>query len=239
MKTEIINQPPRPQINFALNKSTLTAATPPSKGEPAPPWRGEPLPLCCFSIIPKLRFTAIHLLFILLVPAILFTTVSCTKKQEIVIKTDYLKYPSSTGKDFRTVLTDSGKVQLIMSGALMEQYENQDYPYTEFKKGISVILYDGKETAQGSVTSKYAKYNKTTNIWELKDSVVVINENNDKLETEVLNWNQTKDLIYTDRFVKITSTDLVSQGFGFESDSHLRHRVMKKVSATITLNDEE
>jgi LPS export ABC transporter protein LptC len=126
-----------------------------------------------------------------------------------------------------------------MSGALVEQYENQDYPYTEFKKGISVIFYNGKEAPQGSVTAKYAKYNKTSNIWELKDSVVVINENNDKLETEVLNWNQTKDLIYTDRFVKITSTDLVSQGIGFESDSHLRHRVMKKVSATITLNDEE
>ena len=178
------------------------------------------------------------LFLIMLIPAVCFTS-SCTKKKELVVKTDILKYPSSTGKDFKTVLTDSGKVQLIMSGPIVEQYENQDYPYTEFKKGISVIFYNGKETPQGSVTSKYAKYNKTTNIWELKDSVVVINENNDKLETEVLNWNQTKDLIYTDRFVKITSTDLVSQGFGFESDSHLRHRVMKKVSATITLNDEE
>jgi hypothetical protein len=32
MKTEVFNQPPWLQINFSLNKSTLTAATPPSKG---------------------------------------------------------------------------------------------------------------------------------------------------------------------------------------------------------------
>lgn len=179
------------------------------------------------------------LILILLIPTICITSFSCTKKQEIVIKTDYLKYPSSTGKNFRTVLTDSGKVQLIMTGALIEQYENLDYPYTEFKEGISVIFYNGKETAQGSVTAKYAKYNKTSNIWELKDSVVVINESNDKLETEVLNWNQTKDLIFTDRFVKMTGKDLVKQGFGFESDSHLNNRKMNKVSATIYLNDEE
>jgi LPS export ABC transporter protein LptC len=179
------------------------------------------------------------LFLILLIPAICFTSTSCTKKKELIIKTDILKYPSSTGKDFKTVLTDSGKVQLIMSGPIVEQYENLDYPYTEFKKGLSVIFYDGKETPQGLVTCKYAKYNKTSNIWELKDSVVVENENNEKLETEVLNWNQTKDLIYTDRFVKITTSEVVSQGIGFESDSHLQKRHIKKVSATITLNDEE
>jgi LPS export ABC transporter protein LptC len=185
--------------------------------------------------------TKIRTLFLLLIiiPAICFTSSSCTKKKELILKTDILKYPSSTGKDFKTVLTDSGKVQLIMFGPIVEQYENLDYPYTEFKKGISVLFYDGKKTPQGSVTSKYAKYNKSSNIWELKDSVVVKNENNEKLETEVLNWNQTKDLIYTDRFVKITTPEVVSQGIGFESDSHLQKRHIKKVSATITLNDEE
>ena len=96
-----------------------------------------------------------------------------------------------------------------------------------------------KKDPCGSVTSKYAKYTKTDNLWELRDSVVVINENNDKLETEVLFWNQEKDLIYTDRFVKITNEDQIIQGFGFESDSHLKKRRIKKVSATIYFNDEE
>jgi LPS export ABC transporter protein LptC len=104
---------------------------------------------------------------------------------------------------------------------------------------MKAVFYNGKKEPSGSVTAKYAKYTKATNLWELKDSVVVVNENNDKLETEVLNWNQDKDLIYTDRFVKITNPDQIIQGFGFESDSHLQNRRIKKVSATIYMKDEE
>jgi LPS export ABC transporter protein LptC len=102
-----------------------------------------------------------------------------------------------------------------------------------------VIFYDGKPEPVASVTSKYAKYTKTDNLWELKDSVVVINDNKDMLETELLFWNQQKDLIYTDRFVKISNPDQVTQAFGFESDSRLRNQKLKKVSAIIYLKEEE
>lgn len=182
--------------------------------------------------------TKIRTAFLIVLIPLISLASSCTKKKEVTIKTDILKYPTLTAWDFNTVINDSGKIKLIMSGKILEQYDNQDYPYTEFKYGIKVIIYNGEETPQGSVTSKYAKYSNTSNIWELKDSVVVINENNDKLETEVLNWNQTKDLIFTDRFVKITSIDQVIQGIGFESDSHLQHQRIKKVSATILIDEE-
>ena len=68
---------------------------------------------------------------------------------------------------------------------------------------------------------------------------MVINEKNDKLETEQLFWNQEKDLIYTDRFVKITNEDQITQGFGFESDTRLQEPENKKVSATMYLKDEK
>jgi hypothetical protein len=67
----------------------------------------------------------------------------------------------------------------------------------------------------------------------------VINESNEKLETELLFWNQEKDRIYTDRFVKMTSEDQISVGIGFESDSHLNKRRIFKVKAIIYPKDEE
>ncbi len=125
-----------------------------------------------------------------------------------------------------------------MSSPLVEQYEKADPPYSEFREGIKVVVYNGKDTAQVIVTAKYAKCT-NNNLWELRDSVVVVNEQNEKLETELLYWNQEKDLIYTDRFVKITSEDQVIQGIGFESDSHLNKRKIKKVTADIYPQDEE
>jgi LPS export ABC transporter protein LptC len=176
------------------------------------------------------------------IPALLagmFLLASCETRNDIIPKSDYLKLPSLSAENFRTVTADSGRTELILSSPLMEQFDNNDTPYTEFRKGLLVEFYDGKPNLQGSVTAKYAHFDKNSQIWELKDSVVVINENNDKLETEQLNWDQGKDLIYTDRFVKITSEDEIIQGFGFQSDSHLHRQEIKKVSAIIYINEED
>jgi len=105
-----------------------------------------------------------------------------------------------------------------MSFDIMETYNNDDQPYSEFRSGIKVSFYEGNEKPAGTVFSKYAKYTDKKKLWELKDSVVIVNETNDKLETEQLFWDQEKDMIYTDRFIKITNEDQTVMGTGFESD---------------------
>ena len=178
----------------------------------------------------------------LLIPALVVITMlafSCENKIVLLPKSDLLTLPSISSKNITIAYADSGKLQLVMSSPLIERYDNKDNPYSEFRSGIKVIFFNGKPDTAASVSAKYAKYTNNDNTWELRDSVVVINESKDKLETELLFWNQTDDHIYTDRFVKITSTDQVIQGFGFESDSHLNNRKLKKVNAIIYLKDEK
>jgi LPS export ABC transporter protein LptC len=164
---------------------------------------------------------------------------SCETRLDPAEVSDFLKVPSITVENNRTVHSDSGRIQSILTFPLLEQYDNVEKPYYEFRKGIRVDLYDGDTIPQGSVTSKYARYEESNKLWELKDSVVVVNSKNERLETELLFWDQKKDLIYTDRFVKMTSAENITQGFGFESDSRMKRRVIKKVSAEITIDDEE
>ena len=68
----------------------------------------------------------------------------------------------------------------------MEKYDNTDLPYSEFKSGIKVHFYEGHKEPVATVSAKYAKYTDKKKLWELKDSVVVVNETNDKLETEAI-----------------------------------------------------
>lgn len=170
--------------------------------------------------------------------AILVLLSACERKLETINNTEVLSLPSHTAKDFVSVYSDSGKVQLILSSPLMETYNNKEEPYSEFRQGLKAFYYDGKEKEVASVVSKYAKYHETKNLWELKDSVVVIFETNDRLETEQLFWDQEKDRIFTDRFVKLTNEDQTVMGNGFESDSKLTRRWIKNVTATIYLKDE-
>jgi LPS export ABC transporter protein LptC len=163
---------------------------------------------------------------------------SCENKITVLPKSDLLTLPSLTARNFTTALYDSGLIQLDLSAPLLEKYDNSEPPYSEFKSGIKVLLYNGKATTQAKVTAKYAKCT-NNNLWELRDSVIVINDKNERLETELLYWDQDKDKIYTDRFVKITSEDQITNGIGFESDTHLNRRRIFKVTATISISDEE
>jgi LPS export ABC transporter protein LptC len=176
---------------------------------------------------------------VLIMLSVSLLVLSCENKINLIPKSDLLTLPTLTVKDFETVYTDSGRIKLILAAPLMEEFSNNESPYYEFKSGIKVVFYDGRKDPAGSVTAKYAKYIKAKFLWELRDSVVVINEGNDKLETEILFWDEQKNLIYSDRFVKITNEDQIVMGTGFESDPKLNKRKIKKVSATIYLKDEE
>jgi LPS export ABC transporter protein LptC len=174
---------------------------------------------------------------IVILPVFLFLS-SCNKKIDKIKNTEILTLPSLTVRNDTTVFNDSGKVQLILAFPLMETFDHADIPYSEFPDGIKAVFYDGNKEPVGSVTANYAKYIDKKSLWELKDSVVVINQTNDKLETEQLFWDQQKDNIYTDRFVKMTNDDQTVIGTGFESDTHLKRRRIKNISGTIYLKNE-
>jgi LPS export ABC transporter protein LptC len=160
---------------------------------------------------------------------------SCEKKMEVIKNSDILSLPNLTVKDFETIYTDSAKLQLILSSSLMERYINSKPPYADFKNGIKVLFYDGHKEAIASFTSKFAKYLEDQQLWELRDSVVAVNEKNEKLETELLFWDQVKDRIYTDRAVRITKEDEIVLGIGMQSDPRFLNWVIKKVSFVISI----
>jgi LPS export ABC transporter protein LptC len=171
--------------------------------------------------------------------AIVVLALSCDKSIDTISKSDILTLPSIKGKNIESVFNDSGKIQLVLTAPLLEQFNNTESPFSEFKSGINLLFYNGHKDPVGSVTAKYAKNSDSKNLWELRDNVVVVNEQNEKLETEQLFWNQQKDLIYTDRFVKITTKDQITQGTGFESDSRLTVKKIRNISAKIYLKDEK
>jgi LPS export ABC transporter protein LptC len=160
---------------------------------------------------------------------------SCDRKIDVIKNSDILSLPTLTVKDFETVYTDSARLQLVLSSSLMERYTNKKPPYSEFKKGIKVLFYDGYKKPVALFTSKYARYLDDKRLWELRDSVIAINEKNERLETELLYWDQEKELVYTDRFVRITSEDEIVVGIGMESNPRFTKWWIKNVSATISI----
>lgn len=164
---------------------------------------------------------------------------ACERKLDVIKKSDILSLPSLTVKNFKTVYTDSAKLQLILTSLLMEKYSNSESPYSEFRFGLKVWFYDGHKEPIASLSSKYARYIENKKLWELRDSVIGINEKNERLETELLFWDQDKDRVYTNRFVKVTSEDQIVMGTGLESNSRFTVWTIKNVSSTFLLHNEQ
>ncbi len=164
---------------------------------------------------------------------------SCEKNLETIRKSDIESLPSQTVRDLVTVYSDSGLTQLVMLSPIVQVYSDHKPPYSEFPEGIKVLFHDGNPEPIASLSSKYARYYEDKKIWELKDSVVAVNEKNEILETELLYWNQEKDLVYTERFVRITSEEQIVMGTGFEANSRLTKWKIRNVSATIYVKEEE
>jgi LPS export ABC transporter protein LptC len=164
---------------------------------------------------------------------------SCEGKIGKIRKSEIESLPSQIVKDFVTTYTDSAKKQLVMSSPLLEHYTNHNQEYSEFRKGITVVFFDGNTEPVGSLSAKYARYEDGKKLWELKDSVIAINGKKEKLETELLYWDQEKNTVYTDRFVKITSEDQIIMGTGLESDPRFTKPHIRNVSAQFYIQNEK
>lgn len=166
---------------------------------------------------------------------------SCREKIEFVDTTIRDDLPVQEVYDFVTTYSDSAVLKLRMEAPVMKYYGRMEKPYSEFEKGIDVSFYeeilpDGRPGAR--ITAKYARYYEADRLWEVRDSVVAVNSKGDILETELLYWDEEKELIYTDKFVKITEADQIIMGTGLESDTRMDRWIIKNISGELSLNDE-
>jgi len=69
--------------------------------------------------------------------------------------------------------------------------------------------------------------------------VVAVSNNGEILETELLFWNEPKDKIWSDRFVRFTQGDQIIMGTGFESDTRFSNWTIKNVTGNLYIENEQ
>jgi LPS export ABC transporter protein LptC len=185
---------------------------------------------------PAINILKIFYIAVLLIGAAIFF--SCREKIEIISSSISNSEPTLIVKNFVTTYSDSANLQLRISAPLMKSYGKVDDPYSDFDEGLKVDFFEGGTEPTGQITSKFARYLQNEKLWEVRDSVVAINSKGEVLETELLYWDEEKDLIYTDKFVRITQDDQIITGRGLESDPRFSEWIIKNVTATLYLKDE-
>lgn len=123
------------------------------------------------------------------------------------------------------VFTDSGYTAAILkTGHLRMFTETQQ---TLLDNNVKIDFYNTQKIITTVLTSKRGRVEDATRDLYAIDSVVVRSHDGTVLTTQELKWRNIDKKIVTDKFVTIISPTDKIQGYGFESDQHLRNYTIK------------
>ncbi len=142
--------------------------------------------------------------------------------------------PVVTSFNVDALYTQQGHLQFRFKAPVAMAFTG-DEPYQEFPQGINVVFFDSLLNPKTKLTADYAISYERSRTMEARRNVVVVNFSKDeKINTEHLVWDQEKRIIFSNTFVKITTTTNIIYGEkGFESNEAFDNWVIKKTSGEL------
>jgi LPS export ABC transporter protein LptC len=147
--------------------------------------------------------------------------------------------PDQEGDSVTMLYTDSARLRLMVKANRMLVFsKNVKEPFTVLPKGVFVTFFDEDETISATLKADYGVRFDLSKRMEARYNVVVVNRKGERLETEKLVWDENRERIYTDAFVKITTGKEVIMGNGMESNQDFSKYEIKKVTGQFHLKQD-
>ena len=178
-------------------------------------------------------------LIIPLLGGIILLSGGCDKKiEKVKLLSQQVNFPDQSMTNAEIIHSNHGQVKVKVTAPEINRYTTVEEPHTVFPQGLTVLFYDSTMAVESKISANYAIYHEPDKLWEAKNDVVAINSKGDTLNTEYLIWRQDKEIIYTDRYVRITTKDGIIHGKGFEANQDFTDYEIKETSGTIEVEDE-
>jgi LPS export ABC transporter protein LptC len=153
-----------------------------------------------------------------------------TSKSNQLESSDSVMRPDSEVRHARIYLYDKGRITTEIYSEEIHKFEDLD---STMGYQLDIDFFDTTGQVMSQVVGDSGVIRENSGQLSIYGNVVVITEDNTKLETDYLFWNTTTDKIYTDAFVKITTEDGVLTGWGLEGDQKLSsYQILSKVSGS-------
>jgi LPS export ABC transporter protein LptC len=134
--------------------------------------------------------------------------------------------PSQESWNSTITFTDSGIVRAIVRADHLYSYERSAVTYLEKNVVVDFFNVMGQHTTQ--LTADRGTVDERTNNLEAIGHVVVTSDSGTVVRSDRMFWDNSRRLIHSPDFVRITSPTEELQGTGFESDHNLtNYRIFK------------
>jgi LPS export ABC transporter protein LptC len=188
----------------------------------------------------KRIFKIKNTIILLLLSGIIVFSCSCDSDIEKVnLLTEETNFPDQSMTDATILHTKEGRVTVRVTSPKINRFITVEEPHTVFPEGLHVLQYDSTATKTSEISANYAIYHENDKLWEAENNVVAINNEGDTLNTEYLIWNEAKELIYTDRYVRIKTKEGIIHGKGFEANQNFTNWKIKETTGTLEVEENE
>lgn len=175
----------------------------------------------------------------LAVVVLIFLT-SCQEKQfnaPAIECRDSLAVMSTYGVS--TLISDSGRISYKIDAEEWFVFDKRQPPYWAFEKGVYLEKYDRDLNIEATIKCDTAYYYSEQKLWKLIGNVDIRNPKDERFFTDLMYWDQDKELIYSDAYIKIEQEDQVTEGVGFSSNQSMTVWEIKNTKGIYAIKEEE
>lgn len=134
--------------------------------------------------------------------------------------------------------TDSGNLKATIFAPQLIGYKKDGNEIVKMPKGVRGDFFNERGEKESYLTAEKGISYQTQKITEVMQNVVVVNNKGERLNTEKLIWDQKKQMIYTDKFVRITTANEVLTGDGMQSSQDFSNWVITKPRGRIAIHQD-
>ncbi len=151
--------------------------------------------------------------------------------------------PKHVSWEARFTMTEGGRPRATIEAPRMEQYQSADSSYSVWRSmsdtaQVRVYLFDQKGDSSATMTADSLIFLDQKGLLDAYQNVVVVTEDNKRLETEHLTWSRADRRIRTKRFVRIRTPSEVVQGNGLVAEEDLDTYQLGRFSAEVEVEGE-
>lgn len=151
--------------------------------------------------------------------------------------------PTHVSWTARFTMTEGGEPRATLRAARMEQYRTADSSYSVWRSmedsaRVRLYLFDESGDSSAVMVADSLVFREQEGFLDAYRNVVVTTEDDKRLRTEHLTWNQSDRKIRTRRFVRIRTPKEVVQGNGLVADENLETYQLGRFSAEVEVDEE-
>ena len=118
-------------------------------------------------------------------------------------------------------IADSGRTAYKIYADEWKVFEKRRPPYWAMEKGVYLEKFNKELEIEGTIKCDTAYYYTQQKLWKLIGNVNIKNPKNERFYTDLMYWDQEKELIYSDAYIKIEQTEHTTEGVGFSSNQDM------------------